>query len=160
MKGKVDVLKDYTKDHITIQGTNEIEFISQGKVEELSQGSHLTDLVFTERIKAVGNEYDNKEKELENKFKIIVDSIAIIKELDGLRNELFLETASLENDKKIIASIENENYKKLSTEINDVTNKITSLTNAKGNYSCHTKRHCSLLQKYQTTTNQDEYSIR
>lgn len=160
VEGKGDVLRDYTKDHITIQGTNEIEFISQGKVEELSQGSHLTDLVFTERIRAVGNEYDNKEKELESKFTIIDNSIVIIKELERLKNELLLREASLENDKKIIASIENESYKKLSAEINEITNKITGITNAKANYSFLLNDIVSLLQKHQTTTNQDEYSIR
>lgn len=160
VEGKGDVLKDYTKEHISIKGTNEIEFISQGKVEELSQGSHLTDLIFNERIKAVGNEYELKEKILESKFKIIDENIGIIKELQRLKNDLLLKQASLENDKKIIASIENEVYKNLSAEINDVTIKITTLTKAKGNYSAILNDIIGLLQKHKATVNPDEYSIR
>lgn len=57
-----------------------------------------------------------QKKILENKFKIIDESIRIIKELENLKNELLLKQSSLENDKKIIASIENEEYKKLSVE--------------------------------------------
>jgi len=160
VEGKADVLKDYTKDHISIQGTNEIEFISQGKVEELSQGSHLTDLIFNERVKAVGNEYETKEKILENKFKIIDESIRIIKELENLKNELLLKQSSLENDKKIIASIENEEYKKLSAEINEVTSNITSLTNSKRNYSAILNDLISVLGNHKTSISLDEYSQR
>ncbi len=60
MVEKKDILKNDGKEYITISGTNEIEFISQGKVEELSSGNRLTDLIFNERIKAVGNDYVEK----------------------------------------------------------------------------------------------------
>jgi energy-coupling factor transporter ATP-binding protein EcfA2 len=160
VEGKGDVLKDYTKDFITINGTNEIEFISQGKVEELSQGSHLTDLIFNERIKAVGNEYEIKEQELINRFKIIDDNIAIIKELARLRTELSAKEASLENDKKIIASIQNETYKKLSSQINEVTTKLNELTYSKQSYQLFLNDIKELFQKYPSLELKDEYSLR
>jgi len=106
-----DILRNYEDNCIKIEGTNEIEFISQGKVEELSQGSHLTDLIFNERIKAIGNEYEIKEKLLFSKFIIIDENITIIKNISVLNKDLDTKKSSLENDLKIVKSIENETYK-------------------------------------------------
>jgi ABC-type lipoprotein export system ATPase subunit len=130
-----DVLKNYENSCITIDGTNEIEFISQGKVEKLSDGGHLTDLIFNERIKAIGNEYEEKEKLLLSKFQAINDSIKIVIELERLNSILITQTASLDNDKKIIASIENETYKELSTKVNQTSIGIERITNSKNQYN-------------------------
>ena len=159
VEGNEDVLKNNANDFIKIEGTNEIEFISQGMVEVLSQGSYLT-TIFNERIKSVGSEYTEKEKELENRFSSINENISIIKDLSKHSSELKIKQSSLENDKKIIASIENENYKALSSAVNRLSNNITSLQTNKSNYNLLLNDLVNLLKKYDIRENSDEYSNR
>lgn len=158
--GKTDILKNTDSDHITIKGTNEIEFISQGKVEELSEGSHLTDLIFKERIKAVGDEYTEKENQLTARFQSITNAIKIIEEIDVLTASLAIKKSSLENDQKIIASIENETHKSLSVEVGLISKEIDSLSNSKNQYVKFLNGLRDLLNSPEINNATDEYAVR
>jgi len=155
-----DVLKNYANTCIQIKGTNEIEFISQGRVEKLADSNHLTDLIFNERIRAIGNEYEEKEKLLLLKFQIINDSIKIISELESLNNILSSKRNSLDNDKKIIASIENESYKELSKKIEAVSNEVEQLNNGKNQYNQFLNNLIYLMAESEIKVAVDEYSLR
>jgi energy-coupling factor transporter ATP-binding protein EcfA2 len=155
-----DVLKNYENTCIKIDGTNEIEFISQGKVEKLSDGSHLTDLIFNERIKAIGNEYEEKEKLLKEKFQAINQSIQIVTELENLNSTLSTQKTSLDNDKKIIASIENETYKELSRQVNQTTTETERISNSKNQYSEFLSRLVEIMMSPEITDATDEYARR
>lgn len=155
-----DVLKNYENSCIKIEGTNEIEFISQGKVEKLSDGSHLTDLIFNERIKAIGNEYEEKEKLLISKFEAINESIKIVIELERLTSSLFAQRTSLDNDKKIIASIENETYKELSKQVNQTTIEIESISNSKNQYGEFLSGLVDVMMSPEIKDATDEYANR
>lgn len=155
-----DVLKNFENSCIKIEGTNEIEFISQGKVEKLSDGSHLTDLIFNERIKAIGNEYEEKEKLLFAKFQSINDSIKIVADLENLNSLLISQKASLDNDKKIIASIENETYKELSKKVNQTTIEIESISNSKTQYEEFLSGLTDVMLSPEIKEAKDEYAGR
>ncbi len=155
-----DVLKNYENSCITIAGTNEIEFISQGKVEKLSEGSHLTDLIFNERIKAIGNEYEEKEKLLLLKFQAINESIKIVTELENLNSTLISQRTSLDNDKKIIAAIENETYKELSKKVNLTSIEIERITNSKNQYNEFLSGLVDLMMRPEVKEATDEYADR
>lgn len=157
---RTDALKSNNDTYVTIKGTNEIEFISQGKVEELSEGSHLTDLIFNERIKSVGDEYLEKERLLSGRFQAITSSIKIIGDIDTLTINLAAKKASLENDQKIISSIENESYKDLSAKINSTSKKIDELTNSKNQYLEFLNGLKDLLSSPEIGDAIDEYAIR
>lgn len=160
MVGKQDILKTDDSQYITINGTNEIEFISQGKVEELSSGDRLTDLIFNERIKNVGNEYIEKERLLDTKLSLIDEIIKNITEVEVLRAILLDKNTSLQNDKKIVASIENENYKDLSKKINDITLDIENIISNKKKYEEFIGKLTDLCLDFNLKNNSDEYSNR
>ncbi|MCT4150287.1 AAA family ATPase [Elizabethkingia anophelis] len=160
MVEKKDILKNDGKEYITISGTNEIEFISQGKVEELSSGNRLTDLIFNERIKAVGNDYVEKEKLLKAKLLLIDEKIKGITELEVLRANVSTKKVSLENDKKIVASIENDTYKDLSKKVKETTEKIESINRNKEKYSEFFETLTELCLAIDIENSSDEYSSR
>ncbi|QQM28616.1 AAA family ATPase [Elizabethkingia sp. M8] len=160
MVEKKDILKNDGKEYITISGTNEIEFISQGKVEELSSGNRLTDLIFNERIKAVGNDYVEKEKLLKAKLILIDEKIKGITELEVLRANVSTKKVSLENDKKIVASIENDTYKDLSKKVKETTEKIESINRNKEKYSEFFETLTELCLAIDIENSSDEYSSR
>jgi exonuclease SbcC len=160
VNGNNDILKNHEDNCIKIEGTNEIEFISQGKVEELSQGSHLTDLIFNERIKAIGNEYENKEKLLFSKFIILDESITIIKNISLVNTKLNSNKSSLQNDLKIVKSIENDIYKALSKKVNDVTNQIEKIITNKENYENLLSSLVDIAMDNKISNLDDEYANR
>ncbi|GAA4318631.1 TrlF family AAA-like ATPase [Compostibacter hankyongensis] len=155
-----DILKNNTEEYVTISGTNEIEFISQGKVEELSSGNKLTDLIFNERIKAVVSDYLEKEKILASKLQLIDDSIKIISDIVSLGTDLEQKKTSLENDRKIVASIENEQYKELSQKVNEVTAEIEKINQNKEQYSDFFSQLTELCLSIDLNNNTDEYGQR
>lgn len=159
VEGK-DILKNNIEEYVTVSGTNEIEFISQGKVEELSSGNKLTDLIFNERIKAVVSDYLEKEKILDSKLQLIDESIKTISDIVSLRTDLEQKKTSLENDKKIVASIENEQYKELSQKVNEVTAQIEKISQNKEQYSDFFTELTELCVSIDLSNNTDEYGQR
>ena len=129
------VLGDAANDMVTITGTGEIEFISQGRVEELSQGNELTSVIFNERIRAIGSDYQNKEDTLSERFKNIADSIKVVLELEDLNSKLKSKISALENDKKIIAAIENSVYRALSSKVREASTVVEDIKNSKVVYA-------------------------
>ena len=155
-----DAFKANDQNYVTITGTNEIEFISQGKVEELSSGNRLTDLIFNERIKAVGNDYIEKERLLNTKLLLIDEMIKAIAELETLRANLSGKKTSLENDKKIVASIENDNYKDLSKKVNEITAEIEAIIHNKNLYNEFFEGLVELTLAVDMENTSDEYGRR
>jgi len=158
--GKDGVLKNFENDCVVIAGTNEVEFISQGKVEELSAGSQLTELIFNERIKGVGSEYIDREKLLLSKFKIIDECIGLVIEIESLNVKVREATATMENDKKIIESIDNETYKNISRRIEETTMQIDNIVKSKEQYKNLLESLSGLLLDTETDGRPDEYATR
>lgn len=156
----IDILKENSTEYVTISGTNEIEFISQGKVEELSSGNKLTDLIFNERIKAVGNEYLEKEKLLNSRLIQFDEAIIVISDLKILETELSEKKISLENDKKIVSSIQNETYKNLSEKINNISFEIEQITQSKNQYKQFLGNLTNLCLSIEFNNSTDEYAKR
>jgi exonuclease SbcC len=158
--GDTNVVKDYDKNFLSIKGTNEVEFISQGRVEELAEGGRLTDLVFTERIKAIGSEFSEQEKILLDRIGLVDQSIKIVFELEGLNGKLDAKSLSLENDEKIVASIENDTYKDLSAKIAETSAAIAVIKDNKAAYSGLLTHLSSLLAKYEIAIATNDYATR
>ncbi len=117
-------------------------------------------MIFNERIKAVVNDYLEKEKMLGSKLQLIDDSIKTISEIVSLRTDLEQKKTSLENDKKIVASIENEQYKDLSEKVNEVTADIEKKSQNKEQYSDFFAQLTELCLSVNLEKNTDEYGQR
>src|SRR5690606_6729466 len=120
----------------------------------------LTDLIFNERIKAVVSDYLEKEKILASKLQLIDDSIKIISDIVSLGTDLEQKKTSLENDRKIVASIENEQYKELSQKVNEVTAEIEKINQNKEQYSDFFSQLTELCLSIDLNNNTDEYGQR
>lgn len=120
--------------YIEITGTNEIEFVSQGKIEKLAEGNELTKLIFKERIKEIESEFIQIETDYENINSKIDENIAILFKL--IANARIKETKNKEKltIQKIIDSINDERYISITNNIKAFKQELTGIENSKNNY--------------------------
>jgi len=79
---KVFDFENDTRNNIEIVGTEEIEFISQGRVEKLAEGDELTKLVFNERIKEIENSFYDLETDFDSYILNLDNNIKLLFELN------------------------------------------------------------------------------
>jgi len=153
-------LKNDTLNLVEIDGTNEIEFVSQGKIEELAEGNRLTNLVFNERIKNL----DSKFEVLDNKIEVIkstIDSnIKIIESINKKNKLKKLKTDEKETFQKVIDSVNDLKYKEITDAISKNKEEVNSLKTSQNGYSELLKEIKSLINKYPLSERDDEYSKR
>ncbi|HYF66747.1 MAG TPA: AAA family ATPase [Ohtaekwangia sp.] len=120
---------------IEVNGTDEIEFISQGKVEKLAEGDELTKLVFTERIKELDNGFQEIDQQMADSVKMLDDSIRLAFDLQRLSDELRLKEKDRTTYQKIVDSVNDVNYKAITEKINTTNSKISLILSSKKQYS-------------------------
>ena len=119
---------------VTVLGTNEIEFVSQGKVERLAEGNELTKLIFNERIKEVESGFYALDSEIDTLILTIDETIKLLFDLQ--KNNLSLKDKSKEQGttQNIIDSVNDDRYKEITTKINDIRKEISSINTSQTRY--------------------------
>ena len=131
---------------VKITGTNEVEYISQGKVEELATGQELTKMVMKERVLALDTEYEQA-KEIYDDINVVVqDSLMLITEIDEKHAKRKIALKQIEGAKKIIQSITSETYKEIQKKIKEVQKK-------RGDLSSNIKSYKNLGERLVTAIN-------
>nr|WP_254504206.1 AAA family ATPase [Aquimarina spinulae] len=120
--------------YIEITGTNEIEFVSQGKIERLAEANELTKLIFEERIKEIESEFIRIESDYEDIISKIGENINILNKLIKNSRDKKEKTKERETIKKIIDSINDERYKTITASIKKLKQELNSIENSKKNY--------------------------
>lgn len=95
-------LRNDTLNLVEIEGTNEIEFVSQGKIEQLAEGNRLTNLVFNERIKNLDTNFEILDNQIEVIKSTIDSNIKIIENIDKKNKLKKNKTDEKETFQKII----------------------------------------------------------
>lgn len=122
------------KEFISINGTNEVEFVSQGKVERLAEGEELTKLIFNERIRESQNDFFELDNLINSKITLIDNTISLLfnyKSSSETLKELKREKTTKQN---IIDSVNDEKYKLITKGINDVREEISAINKSKVRY--------------------------
>ncbi|MEW2921271.1 TrlF family AAA-like ATPase [Muricauda sp. ANG21] len=131
--GEYDIEQD-KNEYVEITGTNEIEFVSQGKIEKLAEGNELTNLVFEERIRGIESEFieiDTKYNEIITK---IGENIFIVFNLIKNSKEKGVKLKEQETLRKIIDSINDEKYKRITSNIKDLKEELETINSSFRNY--------------------------
>ena len=127
-------IENDTSDYIEIIGTNEIEFVSQGKIEKLAEGNELTKLIFNERIKEIESEFLEIESDYEHIISKIDENISILFKLIANSKTKREKTKEKETIQKIIDSINDERYITITSRIKALKQELTTIENSKKNY--------------------------
>ncbi len=148
------------ENYIEIIGTNDIEFVSQGKVEKLTEGDALTNLIFQERIFQV----DIKLQNLQEKLNIIIDLID--KQIEYLRLVKMYQEVIAEKEieetgyTNIISSISDPIYEETTRKIKDITDGIYAIENSQEKYTGFLDRLKKLVAETPLSSNDNEYEKR
>lgn len=158
-------LKDVAGDIVHIEdcielddSTDEIEFISQNKVENFAASGELTDAIY-DRLKqrADYEEFSVLEEQLE------LEKVEIDTHIENINQqyEIGLEINKLRklivSDKKIIDSQADETYSEITKKIKEVSEQIIQVEKSKKTFEDLTKLLIAIREKYPIIVPQNEY---
>lgn len=146
--------------YIEIVGTNEIEFVSQGKIEKLAEANELTKLIFEERIKEIESEFIQIEADYENINSKIDENIAILFKIISNAKTRKEKTKEKLTIQKIIDSINDARYIAITGRIKTLKQELTAIENSKKNYKLLLDELRVLSQNYQQSETANEIDVR
>lgn len=146
--------------YIEITGTNEIEFVSQGKIERLADANELTKLIFEERIKDIESEFIQIESDYDDITSKIDENISLLNKLMDNAKESKEKTKEKETVQKIIDSINDNRYKSITSNIKNLNKELTSIKNSKKNYKLLLEDLRKVSQNYEPIENLNEVDTR
>jgi exonuclease SbcC len=158
--GRIYDFENGNPDIIKVTGTEEIEFISQGKVEKLAEGNELTNLVFNERIKELESGFDALEKEFDENYQVLDNLIKLIFELQSQNDTLKGFEKEKLNSQKIVESEKDPRYKEISDEINKLNSALSLIESSKIQYSNLLNSIKDLINQTITNGDTNEYENR
>ncbi|MFB6319626.1 TrlF family AAA-like ATPase [Saccharicrinis sp. FJH54] len=145
INGSTYDIENDPSNHIEISGTNEIEFVSQGKIEKLAEANELTKLIFNERIKEIESDFIEIESDFEETVNKVDSNIDIVFKL--IKN--FITSREKKKEQltiqKIIDSINDDKYKEITSKIKALKEELTSIQNSAKNYA-------SIIEEIHKTT--------
>ena len=130
---KYDIETD-SSNFVTVSGTNEIEFVSQGKVERLAEGNELTKLIFNERIKEVESGFYDLDSEIASLLSKTDETIKLLFDLQKTNINLKEKNKEKETTQNIINSVNDDRYKGITNKINEIRKEINSINTSKTRY--------------------------
>jgi DNA repair protein SbcC/Rad50 len=142
-----NVAKD-PSNFIEIEGTNEIEFVSQGKIEKLAEGNELTKLIFKERIKNIEGQFIDIENKYEEITEAINENISLLFLHKKIQKDISLKTKELEKTKKIVESINDVRYLQISKNIKSYKEELNSIEKSKKEYKVLVEKIRDILLDY------------
>lgn len=119
---------------VAVNGTNEIEFVSQGKIERLAEGNELTKLIFNERIKEVESGFYTLDAEVDSLILLINETIKLLFDLQNTNSTLKEKNKEKGTTQNIIDSVNDERYKTITNRINDIRKEINSINTSQTRY--------------------------
>lgn len=125
---------DDNNEYVEIEGTNEIEFVSQGRVEKLVEPDELTKLIFDERIKKSDSEFDLKERRKVNAQKKIDENIQLLLDLIEKRQNIRDSRKEHKTLSNIISSITDKRYIEINQEITALQSEMSKLSASEARY--------------------------
>jgi exonuclease SbcC len=157
---KVFDFENDTRNIIEVVGTEEIEFISQGRVEKLAEGDELTKLVFTERIKEIENSFYDLETDFNSYILNLDNNIKLLFELKGLNETLKEKEKEKSNSQKIVDSEKDPRYTEITEEIKKINTEISLIETSKKQYSALLTSVKDIIANTSLNDDENEYEKR
>ncbi|CAM4420884.1 AAA domain-containing protein, putative AbiEii toxin, Type IV TA system [Pedobacter westerhofensis] len=150
----------FNNDEIEIIGTEEIEFVSQGKVERLAEGDELTSLVYNERIRETENGFFELEASFTDQIEKNDELIKHLFEIDNLQSELKESEKELLNNQKIVDSEKDPRYTAITQNINTLGSEMLAIESSKNRYSTLLGFVKNIITQTVTSKDSNEYEAR
>lgn len=160
LDGKVLNIETSDKEVISIKGTEEIEFISQGQVEKLAEGDELTKLVFKERIKEIEAGLVELDKQFATFSQILDEIVKLAFELKRLNGEAKEKEKEKSLYQKIIDSINDDKYKEITKVISETNSKLALIESSKRQYEKLVESVKNVLTSTISNKDDNEYEKR
>jgi len=144
--------------HVEIDGSSDIEFISQNEVERYANTDELTGAIY-DRLK-VKEDYEgfiNLENKLESEINKIERQINDIKSSYNLSIKLNSAIKDKTEQEKIISSYTSEDYKRITEQINLLGNKIGRINQAKTKYKNLNEKIENIIKEFPTITETENF---
>ena len=139
-------LKNDTSNLIEIKGTNEVEFVSQGTIEKLTDGNELNNMIFNERILESDPELRKNRDTLNETIQIINDQIKSISEKSEMEFAIVTQQNNLVKFQDVVSSINDPFYVQTSKAIKDFSKHKTDIENSKVKYTKIVSQVKAILQ--------------
>jgi hypothetical protein len=153
-------IENDSDNYVEIVGTNEIEFVSQGKIEKLAEANELTKLIFEERIKEIESEFIQIESDYGNVISKIDENITILFKLIANAKTKKEKTKEQLTIQKIIDSINDERYIAITGRIKTLKQELTTIENSEKNYKLLLNELRTISQNYQQTDTLNDIDVR
>lgn len=153
-------IENDNKNYIEIIGTNEIEFVSQGKIEKLAEANELTKLIFNERIKGIDSGFIAIEQEftiLNDKIKESIENSFLIIDIAESKKVKAKERDTIQ---KIIESINDERYIAITSKIKSLKSEFNSIIESEKKYKVFLGELLRLSKENQLTKINNECDTR
>lgn len=147
IEGKNYDTKTDPSNYIEIKGTNEIEFVSQGKIEKLAEGDELTKLIFNDRIRETEVGFNEIEQDFQNTLEKIDENIRLLSQLMNNSDNKISKTRERDTKQKVIDSINDERYVGITSSIKDLRNELSQIQTS-------SKKYESILDQVKSITSQ------
>ncbi len=139
-------LRNDKNNYIQISGSPEIEFISQGTVEKLTDGEKLTHLIFQERVLQPNTKLQEFNQNLNEIVKTTDIQINLIFESVKIQNDILVKTNESKDYESVINSINDPIYLRITNKISSITKEIASIDGSKLKYENLLKNIKSTIQ--------------
>lgn len=130
---KYDIETD-SNNRVVVKGTNEIEFVSQGKVERLAEGNELTKLIFNERIREIETGFYSLDSEISSIIELIDETIKQLFDFDKTHASIKEKTKEKSTTQNVIDSVNDDRYKAITSRINEIRKEISAINTSETRY--------------------------
>jgi exonuclease SbcC len=141
------------KSYVEIEGTNDIEFVSQGRVEKLTEGKALTKLIFEERILQPNSKIQELKTSVDKHTELIDDQNKLIAELRKTQGEILERRKEKLTHESIVKSIEDPLYSEITEKIKALSERLAEFDNSKFKYTVIIERLRALIEEIQVDEN-------
>ena len=158
---KVEDKKIKANDYINVEGTTEIEFISQNEVERFASSGEITEAIYDRLIHDNHDEFSTFENKMKSHISYIDNQIKCINDYHQEESKIKDLENQLNDNKNIIFvdSLDNPEYKKINTEISLLLTRKQNLEKDKKEYEDLIKELQTITQKNDSPSKRTIYKI-
>lgn len=143
---KYNLLED-KNNYISISNSTDVEFVSQGKIEKLTEGKELANLIFEERILQPNSDLQKLRKHISEKLELIDEQIQLIFALEKISNVINSSKRQKQVYQGIVDSINDPIYISITELIKELSYEINSLSASRDNYTNLVEKVKLILQE-------------
>lgn len=157
---RVDSNTIKAEDYIDLEGTIDIEFISQNQVEKYASNEELTEAIYDRLVHLEYQKFTELETQNKQTRKDIEEHIKNINEVYEIEQNIIELKKTLSDSQKIVNHYSSPKYKELTEEIARAASKKQEVLNSKSRYFALRQKMAELLDEFSINKSvENEYEV-